>query len=117
MRRELRELYVYARLVLVIALTICLLILIVQNNSRISHVWIWREFEIPTLWLMAVTGIVSVGLFWVLMRLRRLIRELRDVRTERHRETLHAEQQAMAQKLSEQERRIDEKLRQSLKED
>lgn len=114
MPRLIREILAYTKLVLVIALGLAVLTTVVMNQGRKADVWLWEAQELPTLWLMAATALVSVVLFWVLTKLRRMIVEVRQIRERRRHEREATQQRELARQLSEQERRIDAKLRKTL---
>jgi ABC-type microcin C transport system permease subunit YejE len=112
---RLKRFLAYAKLMLAALLAVFLVLTVAANYGNKTNVWFVRQFEgVPTLWLLAVTAVVSIVGFWVLLRLRGMVRQVREVRAERLREQQLAQQQILARELAAQERRIDEKLRQSV---
>jgi carbon starvation protein CstA len=103
---------------LVAVLALLLLITVLANRGNKTDVWLLAQFEqVPTLWLIAVTAMVSVASFWVLTRVRGLMAQVRKVRAEREEQLRLAKQAALAKELSETERRIDEKLGRAVKDE
>ncbi|MGB9626390.1 MAG: hypothetical protein ACPMAQ_16170, partial [Phycisphaerae bacterium] len=73
------------------------------------------KFEkVNVLYLILVTAVSSVVLFWAITRIRGVIREVRLVREERRNAEQAARQKKLAEELADREKRIDEKLRRSI---
>ena len=103
--------WVYLKVGCVAVLGLLLLIVLLANRGYKTDVWLLTQFKnVPTLWLMAVTAVVSVVAFWVLSRVRGLMAQVRRVRAEREEAARLARHSALARELSETERRIDQKL-------
>lgn len=103
---------VYAKLALAAALIVWLLLVVLLNRGNKTDVWfVWQFHQVPTLWLMVVTALISIVSFWLVLRLRGVLREYRQMQSEAEQARRTTEQQAMADRLAAQERRIDEKLR------
>lgn len=115
MMKSLKLFFDYFKLGLVAGIGVFLLVVILANRENKTDVWFGAQFEqVSTLWLIAVTAGASIVGFWVLTRIRGLIKSVRSQRAQREHERKLAQQQALAKELSAQERRIDEKLRKSI---
>jgi type VI protein secretion system component VasK len=102
----------YAKLWSAIVLVVLIVIVVFANYGYETDVWLFRKFEnVPTLLLIAVTAGVSIVSFWVLLRVRRLIADVRRIRDDQRREETLAQQRSVADELAEREKRLDEKLR------
>lgn len=117
MLKTLRLIVDYTKLGLTAAAGVFLLVIILANRGNKTDVWFGAQFEqVPTLWLMAVTAGLSILAFWVLTRIRGVVKAIRAQRAAREQAAKLAQQQALARELAAQERRIDEKLRKSIAE-
>ena len=117
MASKIKQVAVYAKVTLTVITLAAIAIVIVKNWQYKTKFWPGADtVEVPTLWLMAATSIVSVILLWFLMKLRSVFKELAQVRTERAAAARLNAQKQIRHDLDEQERRIDDKLRRALDE-
>lgn len=111
----LRRIKVYSKLGAIIAVAVVLLILIVKNKGNTADVWLFHRFEdVNVLYLILITAVVAVLLWWIVRRVFKIIRDVQEFRRESKERKVEAEHQRRQQELSDQERRIDEKLRRSI---
>ena len=103
------------RLGLMAAVAVVILLVVVCNRQNEADVWFFTKFEkVNVLYLILVTAVSSVVLFWAIMRIRGVIREVHLVREERRNAEQAARQKKLAEELADREKRIDEKLRRSI---
>ena len=110
-----KKLRVYARLSLMGAVALLVILVLIRNRNHQVTVWFFYEFqEINVVWLLVVTALASIlgawiirGFFGVMGEVSRIKREQELARTTRQHEEL-------ARNLSEQEKRIDAKIKASL---
>ncbi|HOW19096.1 MAG TPA: hypothetical protein PLC79_08665 [Phycisphaerae bacterium] len=111
----LRRIKVYCKLGLMAAVAVVILLVVVCNRQNEADVWFFTKFEkVNVLYLILVTAVSSVVLFWAIMRIRGVIREVHLVREERRNAEQAARQKKLAEELADREKRIDEKLRRSI---
>lgn len=93
-------------------------LIVFMNRNYETSFWAGRKYEdVPTLWLMLLTAVVSVLVFWLLSKVRRVWKELTEVRAQKQQAALNAESEKRRKELEQQERRIDEKLKKAIDED
>lgn len=91
------------------------IVIIFMNRNYKTRFWPGAtDRDVSTLWLMLGTAIGSVIIFWLLSRIRRVIRELSEMARERRKAEEQAAQTRRAEELNRQEKRIDEKLKGAL---
>ncbi len=115
MAGKLRQFVVYGKVTIVAAILLLVVVVVVKNWGFKTRFWPWADQEpVPTLWLMLATAVFSVLVFGAVTRLRRVFRELAEIRDEKAR-AKEAESYASRKKqLDDQERRIDEKIKGAL---
>ncbi len=112
---RIKRLIIYAKVTFLGLLFIAVLVLVVQNWGYKTRFWPGAsEKDVPTLWLILITSILSILIFWMLSKTRRVFTELAEVRAQRAEERQRAEQQQRSQALDEQERRIDDKIKKAM---
>lgn len=118
MGSRIRQLFVYTKVTFLIAVFLAVLLFIFMNRRYDTRFWPGAtETPVSTLWLMLITSCVSIISFWLLGRVRRVWKEVRQTIAEREQESARKELQSRERALGEQERRIDEKLQKALGED
>jgi len=111
----LRRIKVYCKLALMEAVAVLIFLVVVCNRQNEADVWFLTKFEkVNVLYLILVTAVSSVVLFWAITRIRGVIREVRLVREERRNAEQAAQQKKLSEELADREKRIDEKLRRSI---
>ena len=114
MALALHRIKVYSKLAVIGIVSIAILVVVWKNADNTAKVWLWKEQEVATLWLMLVTSLTAIVTWWLLWGLRRLIAEWRELRKQTSAEVQLAEQKQLAEELAEREKRIDEKLKGSI---
>jgi type VI protein secretion system component VasK len=110
-----RQFLVYSKATLLLAGLLALLLLVFKNRSYTTQFWPGAADQpVSTLWIMLLTAILSIVAWSILLRVRRIWKELRDVRAEKARLAEQARLEQRSQQLEQQEKRIDEKLRRGL---
>ena len=113
-----RQIKVYSKLAVVALVAAFVVVVAVMNQGNTADVWLLKKYEqVPTLWLIFFTSAVAVVTGWAAWGTRRLLREWRQVRREAGAEAKLAEQKRLADELTAQERRINEKLTESISDD
>jgi len=111
----LRQIKTYAKLVVMVAAAVAVLLVVVMNRSHKVDVWLFHSFpQTNVLWVMLVSGVSAVAIAWTLARVRRVIRDVREIRKAKAAEAQMAEQRRLAAELKEQEDRIDTKIQSSI---
>jgi len=109
-----RRFVVYSKVAVLGVLTVLVVVFAVKNCRYETQFWPGAVGEpVPTLWLILMTSVTSVVVFWILSRMRRIFKDLAELRAERAAADLLASQEQRKQELLEQEKRIEEKLRQA----
>lgn len=115
MAGRIRQFVVYAKVTLIVALAVVVIVVVFMNRNYRTNFWPWADKEqVSTLWLMLATCILSIIVFWALAKTRRVWREVVEIQAEKTRQQQEAEVERRRAALEEQERRIDTKLKQAL---
>lgn len=115
MTGKLRQFVVYGKVTIVAAILLLVAIVVVKNWQFKTRFWPWaNERDVPTLWLMLATAVFSILVFSAITRLRRVFKELSEVRNEQARQKEGKAFAERQRRLDEQERRIDEKIQDAL---
>ena len=110
-----KKLRVYARLILMGAVGLVVVLVLFKNRNNLATVWFFHEYkDINVVWLLLITGIGSVVAAWLTRGVFRVMKEVRQIRQEEDSARLVREQEQRARDLVEQEKRIDAKLKASL---
>ncbi len=102
---------VYSKLAVVAVVAIVILVVVIKNRGNVANVWLFRPYEIATLWLMLLTSVVAIVAWWLLWGVRRLALDWRKLRQEEAAGEKLAEQKRLAEELAAREQRIDEKIK------
>lgn len=115
MAGRIREFVVYLKVTLLVAVALLIATVVFQNRHYKTRFWPGATAEeVPTLWLMLVTAAASVLVFWILMRIRGVYRDLKVLQAQKAEQQRLKSQEARGRELDEQERRIDQKLKNAL---
>ncbi|MFH1420331.1 MAG: hypothetical protein ABII12_18820 [Planctomycetota bacterium] len=115
MTGKIKQLFVYARVTFVCAILALVVVVVYKNWGYHTHFWPGAETtEVSTLWLILATSAFSIAVFWTLSKMRRVFRDLAQLREERAERQKADEQHRRQERLDQQERRIDEKIQQAL---
>ncbi len=118
MALAIRRIKVYLKLGLMIAVSVVVLLLVFKNRNHTADVWFFATYEdVNILWLMLVTAVSAVICWWGARKIFRVLRELKEVRQAAMLDQQMQEQRRVSQELAEREKRIDEKIRNSLTEE
>ncbi len=113
-----KQFVVYSKVTFIVAIFAAVALVVFKNRGYKTRFWPGAaKAEVSTLWLMLATGVGSIVVFWMLSRLRRVWRQLAELRSEKARETELLAQARRREELDDQERRIDQKLKKALNED
>lgn len=114
----LRRIKVYLKLALTVAIVVTVFLVIFFNRGNETDVWFFHRFDqVNVVYLMLITAVVSIVVWWGVVRLAGLWREIRDLRRQERVNAEMAEQKRLAQELADREKRIDEKVRQAIRDD
>jgi len=114
----LRRIKVYLKLALTVAIVVTVFLVIFRNRNNATNVWFFHRFDqVNVVYLMLITAVVSIVVWWGVVRLAGLWREIRDLRRQERVNAEMAEQKRLARELADREKRIDEKVRQAIRDD
>lgn len=115
MASKVKQFFVYARLTIIVLLFISLGVIVFRNRAYKTNFWPGADGEqVATLWLMLATAILSIIVFWVFAKTRRVVKDLKQLHAEQAIERKAEEAEKMRESLVEQERRIDAKLKRAI---
>lgn len=117
MRGSFGRFVVYCKVSFVGLLFLAIVVLVWQNRGYKTNFWPGAadaQSPVATLWLILLTSVLSIVVFWVLTKTRRVLRELAEVRAQRAEAQKLATQEQRRKELEEQERRIDAKIKQAI---
>lgn len=108
----LKQIKTYAKLTIMVGIALAALIVIWKNSDNRVTVWFFRPFpETNVLWVMVVSGVSAVVITRALVWFRKVVRDMREIRKAKVVQAKLTEQRELAEKLKEQESRIDSKMR------
>jgi hypothetical protein len=115
MAGPIKQITVYAKVTFILAVVLGVVIIIFMNRAYKTRFWPWADqADVPTLWLMLATSVVSIVVFWLLSKMRRVWRELAELQAQKAEQLRQQEEGQRRQQLEEQERRIDDKIKKAL---
>ena len=107
-----KRIKVYVRLIVLVAVALAVGALVFLNRSHKATVWFISEYQdVNVVWLALCVGLGSIVVYWLMGTLVSLRRDMRELDQAAKLEKREAEQRALAQKLTDQEKRIDEKVK------
>jgi hypothetical protein len=116
-----KRIKVYTKLALVLIVALVIGAVFIKNRNHEVRFWFFglvdAEAEINVVWLILCTAVGAVFSWWVLLAAVSMIKDLRAVRHEEELREREQAQQELAQKLREQEKRIDQKVRKAIGQD
>ena len=113
-----KRIKVYARLILLCAVALVIGLVVLKNSGQEVTFWFFREYEnVNILWLLLCTAAGSIVAFWVFKTVFSLWRDMREVSRQAAIQAEKEKQQQKANELAEQEKRIDEKRAQVLRDE
>jgi len=118
MTLALKQVKVYFKFAAIIAAIVVVLLVVLMNRNRTADVWFFREYsDVNVLWLILVTAVLAIVGWWGIRKVVGVLRDLRELRRSREVQRKMDEQRRLAEEMTEREKRIDEKLQRSIKED
>ena len=118
MALAMRQVKVYLKLGVMIAVIAVVLLLVLMNRNHTTDVWFFATYEdVNILWLMLITAVSAVICWWGARKIFRVLHELKEVRQAAILDQQMQEQRRVSQELAEREKRIDEKIRHSITEE
>ncbi len=107
-----KQLKLYARLTLFVALALVVGLVILKNRNHRVTVWFFGTYEsVNVLWLMLCTAGASVVSWWVVLTTRGVWRDMRELHQATEARRQQAELEKRAEEIAQAERRVDKKLR------
>jgi amino acid transporter len=107
-----KQVVVYAKVMLLVVLAVLIGAIVFKNRAYRTEFWPWAvQEEVPTLWLMLATSVMSIICFWIFTKVRSVFRDMAELSHSRKQEATRKEATRLKQELDEQERRIDQKLK------
>ncbi|UCD29697.1 MAG: hypothetical protein JSV03_04230 [Planctomycetota bacterium] len=118
MALALKSIKAYLKLGAIILLLVIALLIVFMNRNHKADIWFFRRYQqVNVLWLILVTAVISVIGWWMVRKIVSVVREVKQIRRSSKAEAKLDEQQRLAEKLLEREKRIDEKVRRSITEE
>jgi type VI protein secretion system component VasK len=118
MKLMLKRLRTYVKLVLVVAVAVAVVLIILYNRNHRVTFWFFGTYEnVNVLWLLLCTAAGAIITYWVALTVFSLWKELREMGRESARRASEEEQRRREAELAEQERRIDAKRAEMLREE
>lgn len=115
MQSKFKQLIVYTKVTGMCLAGIAVVLVVFMNRNYETRFWPGAtDRDLPVLWLMLGSGVSSVIAYWLLTRIRRVMKDVAELAKEKKRSEETAAQARRAAELEQQEKRIDEKLSQAL---
>jgi hypothetical protein len=93
-----------------------IVLIVLKNRANTADVWLFARYEdVNVLWLMLVTAASAVVAWWGVWKISGIVREYREVRRRTAAEADAEEARRLAREAAEREKRLDEKLRRSIR--
>ena len=113
-----KRIKVYSRLTLLCAVALVIGLVVIKNRSHEVKFWFFRTYEnVNVLWLLLCTAAGSIITFWVFRAVFSLWRDVREVSRESAIRAERERQEKKAKELTEQEKRVDEKRAELLRDE
>ena len=113
----LRRIWVYLKLIAILAVIAMILAVVLMNRDYTVKFWFFTTYDgVNVLWLILITAISAIIGWWGLFKVFGVLGEIREVRRQSEHERQLQEQRRLANELAERERRIDEKVKRSITE-
>jgi len=113
-----RRIKVYIRTALVVIVLVAVAVVLIKNRENRVRFWFFglidatRDFNV--IWLILCTAAGSIVSWWVIRASVGLVKDMRELQRDGEFRRREQEQKELAEKLREQERRIDEKINRGL---
>ena len=109
-----KRMKVYTKLALVVIVALAIGAVFFKNREHQVRFWFFGlvdyQTEVNVVWLILCTAAGAIVSWWVFLTALSMAKDVREVRREQAFQKRDKAQQDLAQKLREQERRIDEKV-------
>lgn len=113
-----RRLKVYLKIALMAVVALVAMLTVIKNRNNTAPVWFFGPYEqVNVLWLVLITAVSAVVIWWGTWKIAGVVKELREVQRMKESQAQKSEQDRRAAELAERERRLDEKLRDALRDD
>jgi hypothetical protein len=113
-----RKAKVYAKLLLITAVALVIALVVIFNRGNKVTIWFFREHkDINVLWVILCTAAGSIFCYWVGRTVFSVVRDMRKLGREAAMRAWEEEQRRLADKLAEQEKRIDQKRTQAIRDE
>ncbi|MHC4066002.1 MAG: hypothetical protein ACYSUI_16100 [Planctomycetota bacterium] len=116
-----KQIKVYTKVALVLVVAMAIGAIFWKNRGHYVRFWFFgvvdSQQEINVVWLILCTAVGSILSWWVLLTGVSLIRDVREVRRDQALRKREDDQRELAEKLREQEKRIDDKLKHAIGKD
>ena len=118
MKLVFKQIKVYARLVVLIAMALVVVAVVVKNADNRVTVWFFKPYEsVHVLWLILFTSVGSILSWWILTATLGVWRDMRELHRTAELEQAQKNQLQRAKELAETEKRIDRKLKDAVSDD
>lgn len=118
MKLVFKQIKVYARLVVLIAMALIVAAVVVKNADNRVTVWFFRSYEsVHVLWLILFTSVGSILSWWILTATLGVWRDMRELHRASELERARTDQLKHAKEMAEREERIDRKLKDAISDD
>lgn len=115
MQTKLKQIIVYIKVTGMCLAGIAAILVVFMNRNYETRFWPGAtDRDLPVLWLMLGSGVSSVIAFWLVTRVRRVMKDVAELAREKRQSDEAAAQARRAAELEKQEKRIDEKLTKAL---
>ncbi len=113
-----KQIRLYAKLTLFIALALVVGLVVYKNRDHRVTVWFFATYEsINVLWLMLCTAGATVVTWWILALTRTVWRDMKVMFREQERQREQDEIERRKKEITEAEKRIDRKIKTALHDD
>jgi hypothetical protein len=118
MKLLLKRIRTYAKLLLVVAVAIAVVLIIVYNRNHRVTFWFFGTYEnVNVLWLLLSTALGAIVTYWVGLTVFSLWKDMRELSQESAKRSQEEQRRRRETELAEQERRIDAKRAEMLREE
>ena len=118
MKLVFKQIKVYARLVVLIAMALVVVAVVIKNADNRVTVWFFKSYEsVHVLWLILFTSVGSILSWWILTATLGVWRDMRELHSASELERSQKDQLRRAKEMAETEERIDRKLKEAISDD
>jgi len=118
MRLVFKQIKVYARLVVLVALALVVVAVVVKNSDNKVTIWFFKPYEsVHVLWLILFTSVGSILAWWILAATLGVWRDMRELHRVTELERAQKVHLQRAKELAATEERVDRKLKKAAGDD